>query len=432
MDFDLREQIKKEWISNMERLHVSIPLFLWFPTFTSNFGLPEIYSQPSLNVQTTLFKVWHFVKGGSVSAIHPPITDLKLQLDGVSYMATPFRKGREGDGAATYSDVQKIHQQLNFTNTAISTLAEQLNYVATRMDDMQTPIPNSAETYANSISNPFFKVEGVSRKDQEDLTTAFSNTMLLNQITQQLKALNLDSASTSCLDKTCVQNNNTETESNDSEEDDEAEIEELAQNFEESSLAINKIRYENTSATRNYYTKPTPPDLQFEDRGTFATNHFDGQSIYTWNIDGKAEHELLSTLQEMTMAMTTYRIKGLDSKTQAIAIINGFQGQLKYWWDNFLTEEEHNRILEFKRVTRNSNGTEVEESAAATLLIHTITLHFLGNPKEDQASVKSVLINLRCPTLSDYLVNAFLIGFDKILLQMIFHLIHLPLDNYLA
>ena len=244
------------------------------------------------------FKVWHFVKGGSVSSIHPPAVDFKLQLDGVSYMATPFRKGREGDGAATYSDIQKIHQQLNFTNTAISTLAGQLNYVATRMDDLQTPIPNSAETYANSISKPFLKVDGVSRKDQEDFTTAFSNTMLLNQITQQLKALNLDLASTSCLDKTCVQNNNTETESEASEEENEA-IEELEQNFEEeSSLAINKIRYENTSATRNYYTKPTPPDLQFEEIGTFATNHFDGQSIYTWNIDEKAEHELLSTLQK--------------------------------------------------------------------------------------------------------------------------------------
>ena len=103
----------------------------------------------------------------------------------------------------------------------------------------------------------------------------------------------------------------------------------------------------------------------------------------------------------MTMAMTAYRTKGLDSRTQAITIINGFQGQLKYWWDNFLTEE-HNKILDFKRVTRNSNGIEVEESAAAALLIHTITLHFLGNPKEDQASVKSILINLRCPTLSDY------------------------------
>ena len=74
----------------MERLHVIIPFFLWFPTFTSKFGLSEVYYQPSLNVQTTLFQVWHFVKGGSVFAIHPPVSDLKLQLDGVSYLISSF------------------------------------------------------------------------------------------------------------------------------------------------------------------------------------------------------------------------------------------------------------------------------------------------------------------------------------------------------
>ena len=45
---------------------------------------------------------------------------------------------------------------------------------------------------------------------------------------------------------------------------------------------------------------------------------------------------------------------------------------------------------------------EVEEEAAAALLIHTITLHFLGNPREEQVVAKSILINLRCPTLTDY------------------------------
>ena len=41
------------------------------------------------------------------------------------------------------------------------------------------------------------------------------------------------------------------------------------------------------------------------------------------------------------------------------------------------------------------------EPAAPFILIHTITLHFIENPKEEQAATKSVLINLRCPTLSD-------------------------------
>ena len=109
----------------------------------------------------------------------------------------------------------------------------------------------------------------------------------------------------------------------------------------------------------------------------------------------KSEHEILNTLQEMTMAMTAYKTRGLDSRTQAIVVINGFQGQLKYWWDNFLSEDEHNKLLDFKRVFTNASGMEVEEPAAAAILIHTITLHFSGNPKEEQAAAKSVLINLR-------------------------------------
>ena len=64
-------------------------------------------------------------------------------------------------------------------------------------------------------------------------------------------------------------------------------------------------------------------------------------------------------------------------------------------------EDDHQKILDYTQV-RNVNGMEIEERAAAAILIHTITLHVLGNPKEEQASAKLVLINLRCPTLSDY------------------------------
>ena len=85
----------------MERLHVSIPFFLWFPTFTFKHGLPNVYSQPSLQVQTTLSRVWHLVKGGSVSTIHLPPDDLKLLLQGEPILATPFRKGRQGDDTVT-------------------------------------------------------------------------------------------------------------------------------------------------------------------------------------------------------------------------------------------------------------------------------------------------------------------------------------------
>ena len=193
----------------MERLYVSIPFFLWFLTFTSKHGLPDVYSQPLLHVQTTLSRVWHLVNGNSVSTIHPPTEDLKLLLEGATILATPFHKGREGDSTVTCDDLKKFHQQLNYTNTAISTIATQLSHVANRVEETKRQIPNSANvpdgsTYANSISKPFFKIDSVSSKDQEVFTPEFANISLLKQISKQIKALNLQSPSTSYLDKTCV------------------------------------------------------------------------------------------------------------------------------------------------------------------------------------------------------------------------------------
>jgi len=171
-----------------------------------------------------------------------------------------------GDTPVTCTDLQKVHQQLNYTNTAITTIASQLNHVANRVEVTKTQHPstsNTNENYANSISKPFFKVESVPRKDQDDFTTAFSNASLLQQISQQIKALDLQTPSTSCLDKTCVQNDTTALETDEAGEDIESEdntLQILTKTFEEVPTT-NKINYGNRSTMRNYYTRPSPPDL---------------------------------------------------------------------------------------------------------------------------------------------------------------------------
>jgi len=48
-----------------------------------------------------------------------------------------------------------------------------------------------------------------------------------------------------------------------------------------------------------------------------------------------------------------------------------------------LTDEERTRILNHKYKRTNDCGVEVDEENGAEMLIHTITLHFLGNPKEE-------------------------------------------------
>ena len=83
-------------------------------------------------------------------------------------------------------------------------------------------------------------------------------------------------------------------------------------------------------------------------------------------------------------------------------MVLGFQGQLKNWWDNFFSAEERDQILSYTITKTNDQGIEEVEEAASGLLIRTITLHFLGNPREEQAIAKTILINFRCPNLTDY------------------------------
>ena len=119
----------------MEYLKVNIPFFMWFPTFASKQYMKKVYTQPSLNVQTNLLKTWHFVTGSSVSSIHPPKEDIQIHLQGEPILATPFRKGQEGNDPVKLDDLKRVHQQANYINTILNTIAEQLNYVSVRIEE---------------------------------------------------------------------------------------------------------------------------------------------------------------------------------------------------------------------------------------------------------------------------------------------------------
>jgi len=82
------------------------------------------------------------------------------------------------------------------------------------------------------------------------------------------------------LDKTCTQitNDITASKTEEAEVDDESDEESLhllTKTFEEDTTqAINKITCGNKSTMRTYYTRPSPPDLQYEERGTFFNEPF--------------------------------------------------------------------------------------------------------------------------------------------------------------
>lgn len=64
-----------------------------------------------------------------------------------------------------------------------------------------------------------------------------------------------------------------------------------------------------------------------------------------WSIDGFAKHEIYNKLHEMGVDITTYKIKNLSDKEAATLIIVEFSGTLKSWWDNNLTNENREKVV---------------------------------------------------------------------------------------
>ena len=90
-----------------------------------------------------------------------------------------------------------------------------------------------------------------------------------------------------------------------------------------------------------YYQRPTAPDLLLEERGENNFKSFSANNIYEWNIDAQTEYNIMNTLQHMTMVATAYQTSHECSEETIIDIlVAGFSGQLKGWWDNYLTNEE--------------------------------------------------------------------------------------------
>jgi len=64
MDRNFREDLKKPWIAEMNKLRVDIPFFTWLVPFADRYGLKgNIFTLPNINFQTSLYKTWHLEYG---------------------------------------------------------------------------------------------------------------------------------------------------------------------------------------------------------------------------------------------------------------------------------------------------------------------------------------------------------------------------------
>ena len=104
-------------------------------------------------------------------------------------------------------------------------------------------------------------------------------------------------------------------------------------------------------------SKPTPLDLQFEERHTFVNSSYSPDLIYEWNIDGMSEYEIINLLDEMTLLTSAYKNHGKLDHQIAHLIVIGFTSKLKSLWDHYLNNDDRNEIL--TAVKRETDGSVI-------------------------------------------------------------------------
>ncbi|KAI5653694.1 hypothetical protein M9H77_30881 [Catharanthus roseus] len=189
------------------------------------------------------------------------------------------------------------------TSPPLSPTASQMK--ANQVDSLSSEIRSIPRTnisrFPSSYSSPHFNLvlfQAQLSLPSSSLSIPQPSSPLLSKISQTLDRINSNLPAPSkinTIDQDDQDNNNISSSDNSFSSDDEViqKINQVEDSFLEPQEIehnnINKIRrhkfgrFSNnrwkTSDTRNYYPRPTPPDIQYEERAKFHTAHYDGNSI---------------------------------------------------------------------------------------------------------------------------------------------------------
>ena len=162
------------------------------------------------------------------------------------------------------------------------------------------------------------------------------------------------------------------------------------------------------SFTKNWYPRPTPSDMKFEERVFQTQFSVSADKLYEWNIDGLSEQEIINKMSHMSMVGIAYQNNhDLDKPEIVNLLVTGFFETLRGWWDSYLIEDSKESIK--NAIKTNDEGLPIFYESigrgildGVNTLIYTILKHFVGTPSNISSRVSDLLNNLRCPSMTDY------------------------------
>lgn len=106
---------------------------------------------------------------------------------------------------------------------------------------------------------------------------------------------------------------------------------------------------------------------------------------------------LYTLAHRILMYCTICKANKNSEQNTASMVIAGFTGQLKGWWDNYLTEEQRMTIL---------NAVKQENGSSTPNIVYTLVLtiieHFSGRWSDNSETIRTLLQNLKCRSLTNW------------------------------
>ncbi|KAL5123960.1 hypothetical protein HKD37_02G004443 [Glycine soja] len=382
-----RKQIQDKFYEFVERVKINVLFFNWFHAYAIRKDIDYPWKQDIIgDLTTNVITNWQVKDGELIQSELPPATQYQLpnikDSNNRPVMAIPF-KTKDVNEEVTSKDIKSLMKQANYTNKYLQALGETIK---TKVVPKQKSIEEASRSIP--IEKPLFKPFKVSVGD--------NHSELLNKIGSLLKIPPSLGKYFQNGNKKYLQINSDQNSDNTTE---------IGSVSEKNINPINSKHWKTSS--KLYYQRPAAPDLLFEEIGENNFKSFSANNIYEWNIDAQTEYNIMNTLQHMTMVATAYQTSHECSEETIIDIlVAGFSGQLKGWWDNYLTNEEKSKIYNTVKTDLNgkviTNDDDKEIPDVVNTLIFTIAQHFIGDPSLWKDRSVELLSNLKCRTLADF------------------------------
>lgn len=340
--------------------------------------------------------------GTKFKSMHPPEVKLSVNLPGGDFIATPYRKSQ---------NIDAVVEQNNFTNLHLRTIGTQLTRIEEKLCSSTggNEQPSSSTSTSKSFEDKVLFKPMSSKKVDIKLQPTSD---MVDELVKRLNNLGINDQTVAPISKQSDQEENT----SDSDQSNSTSIDQLQNMFlsEQNQELVQtetpqlnklssykkKIRY--NVPGKPYYHRPTPVDLQLEQRDEYNYVTFSGRSINEWNIDGMAEYQIQTVLHFMTMYATACKSNNNSDPNIAKAITQGFAGQLKGWWDFYMTDEAKSHIFNAVKIETQENGMQTQVTDCVNTLLYTIAKHFIGSTSLQLDKTQEQLMSLRCQNLSQF------------------------------